>query len=81
MKAFSMTYDLSYKELLMADTKQGLYYSLSTLGLNVAKKLKKSEFADLLESVFCEKPFYIIDRLPKEEQDLLSKLIGYKESK
>lgn len=34
----------------------------------------------ILEDLFTEKPFYIIDRLPKDEQDLLSRFIGIQQS-
>lgn len=35
---------------------------------------------DILNTIFTEKPFSIIDRLSKDEQDLLSKLIGLQQT-
>lgn len=69
-----------FREILFSDTKPGLYESLIALDVKVAKSLRKGEMVDMLDSFFTEKPFYIIDRLPKDEQELLSKLIGCKES-
>lgn len=70
----------TYQELLMHDTKIGILESFRALGINVSKSLRKGELAEMLASFFEEKPFYIIDRLPKDEQELLSRLIGCKES-
>lgn len=70
----------NYREILATDTGAGMFTSLQLLDIKVAKSLKKGELVDILDNLFTENPFYIIDRLPKEEQDLLSRLIGYKES-
>lgn len=70
----------NYREILVTDTRAGMFASLQLLDIKVAKSLKKGELVDILDELFTEKPFYIIDRLPKVEQDLLSKLIGCKES-
>lgn len=71
---------LTYMELLEQDTRSGLYDSLSGLGLKVHKNAKKSELVNLLYAILSENPFRFIDILPKDEQDLLSKLIGSKQS-
>ena len=73
-----MTHDgnLTYTELLLLDTKVGILNSFQALGIHVVKSKKKAELAELMNEVFMEKPFYIIDRLPKNEQDILSSLIG-----
>lgn len=72
--------DFSYRNLLNQDTKPGLFNSLKAIEIKVPKSLKKDDLVDMLNTVFTEKPFTIIDRLPEEEQDLLSKLIGFKQS-
>lgn len=72
--------ECGFRELLQSDTKDGLVKSLKALGIKVSARLKKGELVDMLDSIFTEKPFYIIDRLPKEEQDLLSKLIGFQQN-
>ena len=70
----------NYRDILATDTRAGMFASLQLLGIKVAKSLKKGELVDILDELFTEKPFYIIDRLPKDEQDLLSRLIGCKQS-
>lgn len=71
---------ISYRHILMSDNKSGLIYSLLTLGIKVSARQKKGELVDILNELFTEKLFYIIDRLPKDEQELLSRLIGCKQS-
>lgn len=70
----------SFQDVLLSDTKAGLFESLRLLDIKAPTRLKKGELVEMLVSLFNEKPFYIIDRLSKEEQDLLSKLIGCKQS-
>lgn len=70
----------SYRGILDSDTKNGLFESLQSLDISVSQRHRKGELIDILVNVFSEKPFYIIDRLPKYEQDILSRLIGCKES-
>lgn len=72
--------DYSYRYLLISDTKKGLYDSLKALNIKAAKSLRKGELVNMLDDVFTEKPLYIIDRLPKQEQDILSHLVGCKQS-
>lgn len=69
-----------FQDILLSDTKAGLFESLQFLDIKALLRLKKGELVDILDELFREKPFYIIDRLPKEEQDLLSKLIGLEQS-
>ena len=70
----------NYRDILATDTRVGMFTSLQSLDIKVAKSLKKGELVDILDELFIERPFYIIDRLPKVEQDLLAKLIGCKQS-
>lgn len=67
---------IDYTGILIQDTKAGILDSLQTLGIKVSKSLRKAELADMLATVFEEKPFYIINRLSKEDQDLLTQLIA-----
>lgn len=46
------------------------------MDVKVSKSLRKAELADMLATVFEEKPFYIINHLSENEQALLSKLIA-----
>ena len=75
-----MNMRVSFRDLLLSDTKASLYDSLLILGIKVSARKKKGELVDILDELFTEKPFYIIDRLPKDEQELLSRIIGCKES-
>lgn len=70
----------SFRNILLTDTKAGLIISLKILGLKVSLRQKKGDLVDTIENLFNERPFYIIDCLPKAEQDLLSKLIGCRQS-
>lgn len=69
----------TYTELLMLDTKNGILYSFKALDIKVPKSLRKAELAEMLATVFEENPFYIINRLSKEDQDLLSQLVACKQ--
>lgn len=66
-------------ELLMQDTKVGILDSFKALDIKVSKNLRKAELAEMLASVFEEKPFYIINHLSESDQSLLSKLIACKQ--
>lgn len=68
-----------YTELLMLDTKNGILDSFKVLDIKVSKSIRKAELAEMLATVFEENPFYIINRLSKEDQDLLSQLVACKE--
>lgn len=72
--------ECTFGDLLMANTKVGLYESLKALGVKFSTKLKKAEIADMIEAIFVENPFIFVDILPQEEQEILSKLIGCKQS-
>lgn len=78
MKEYDKT-DYTYTELLMLDTKNGILDSFKALDIKVSKSLRKAELAEMLAAVFEENPFYIINRLPKEDQDLLSQLVARKQ--
>ena len=69
----------SFYELVMLDTKAGILDSFHAQEIKVSKSLRKSELADMLASVFEEKPFYIINHLSESDQTLLSKLIACKQ--
>lgn len=70
---------LSFRELVMMDTKVGILDSFQALDIQVSKSILKGELADMMTSVFEEKPFYIINHLSEEDQALLSKLIACKQ--
>lgn len=65
-----------YTELLLLDTKNGILDSFKALDIKVSKSCRKAELAKMLATVFEENPFYIINRLSKEDQDLLSQLVA-----
>lgn len=69
----------NFKDLLLTDTKCNILQSLQMLGLKASKGLRKAELADIVATVFDENPFYIINRLSKEDQDLLSQLVACKQ--
>ena len=71
--------DYTYTELLILDTKIGILDSFRALDIKVSKSLKKAELAEMLATVFEENPFYIINRLSKENQNLLSQLVASKQ--
>lgn len=75
----SKTNNYTYTDLLMLGTKNGILDSFKALGIKVSKNLRKGELADMLASVFEEKPFYIINHLSEGDQALLSKLIACKQ--
>lgn len=52
----------TYRELLKDDNKNGLFYSIRDLGMKASTKFKKDELVDMLDSLFTDNPFYIIDR-------------------
>ena len=66
----------TYTELLKLDTKNGILYSFKALDIKVSKSLKKAELAEMMATVFEENPFYIINRLSKEDQNLLKQLVA-----
>lgn len=68
--------DYTYTELLILDTKIGILDSFRALDIKVSKSLRKAELAEMLATVFEENLFYIINRLSKEDQDLLSQLVA-----
>lgn len=70
----------SYTELLTLDTKNGILNSFKALDIKVSKSLKKAELADMLATVFEENPFYIINRLSKGDQNLISQLVACKQN-
>lgn len=70
---------LSFRDLVMMDTKVGIMDSFQALDIIVSKSLRKAELAEMLNSVFEEKPFYIINHLSEDDQALLSKLIACKQ--
>ena len=69
----------TYIELLMLDTKNSILDSFKALDIKVSKSLRKAELAEIMAKVFEENPFYIINRLSKEDQDLLSQLMACKQ--
>lgn len=71
--------NLSFHDLVMLDTKAGILESFQALDVKASKNLRKGELADMLASVFEEKPFYIINHLSESDQSLLSKLIACKQ--
>lgn len=79
MKLEIIVSKLSFHELLMQDTKNGILESFKALGIKVSKSLRKAELAEMLATIFEEKPFYIINRLSKEDLDLLSQLEACKQ--
>lgn len=60
----------------MLDTKNRILDSFKALDIKVSKSLRKAELAEMLATVFEENPFYIINRLSKEDQDLLTQLVA-----
>ena len=74
-----MSKAFSYIDIVHLDTKAGILESIGILGIKVSKKLLTSELADILVNVFEENPFLLIDSLPSEEQELVSKLMGSKQ--
>lgn len=76
LKPDSLVADQTYTELLMQDTKVNILRSYDALGIKVAKSLTKGLLVEELAALFAEKPFYIINHLPQEEQEILSKLIA-----
>jgi len=76
LKQDSLITDQTYSELLMQDTKVNILKNFEALSIQVSKSLRKGELVEMLASVFDEKPFYIINHLPEEEQKILSKLIA-----
>ena len=70
---------LSFRDLVMMDTKDGILNSFQELEIKVPKSLRKGELAEMLNSVFEEKPFYIINHLSEDDQAMLSKLIACKQ--
>jgi hypothetical protein len=71
--------NLTFQDLVMLDTKVGILNSFQALDVKVSKSLRKAELADMLATVFEEKPFYIINHLSESDQSLLSKLIACKQ--
>ena len=71
--------NLSFHDLVMLDTKAGILESFQALDVKASKNLRKGELADMMASVFEEKPFYIINHLSESDQTLLSKLIACKQ--
>lgn len=69
----------SYMDLLEAGTKNNILESFAALDIKVSKSLRKAELAEMLATVFEENPFYIINRLSKEDQDLLTQLVACKQ--
>lgn len=69
-KTFREVKTVVYRDILFSDVKESLYESLQALNVEVSRRLKKCELIDILDELFTEKPFYIIDRFPKEEQIL-----------
>ena len=51
----------------MLDTKNGILDSFILLDIKVSNSLRKAELAEMLATVFEENPFYIINRLSKED--------------
>lgn len=76
LKQDSLITDHTYSDLLTLDTKVNILKSYEALGIQVSKSLRKGELVEMLVSVFDEKPFYIVNHLPEDEQKLLSKLIA-----
>lgn len=76
LKQDTLIPDQTYRELLMQDTKVNILKSFEALGIQISKSLRKGNLAEMLASVFEEKPFYIVNHLPENEQELLSKLIA-----
>lgn len=68
--------NLTFRNLVMLDTKAGILESIQALNIKVSKSLRKGVLADVLASVYEEKPFYIINQLSEVDQALLSKLIA-----
>ena len=68
--------NFTFCDLVMLNTKAGILDSFQALGIKISKRLRKGELADMLASVFEEKPFYIINHLSENDQALLSKLIA-----
>lgn len=73
LKQDTLISDQTYSEFLMQDTKVNILRSFEALGIQVSKSLRKGELVEMLASVFDEKPFYIINHLPEDEQKILSK--------
>lgn len=65
--------------MLMLDTKVNLLCSFDALGIKISKKLLKGELVSKLILLFDENPFFIINRLSKEEQDILTHLVACKQ--
>lgn len=68
--------NFTFRDHVMLNTKAGILDSFQALGIKISKRLRKGELADMLASVFEEKPFYIINHLSENDQALLSKLIA-----
>lgn len=66
----------TYTELLLLDTKIGILDSFKALDIKVSKSRCKAELAEMLATVFEENPFYIINRLSKEDQNFLTQLVA-----
>ena len=58
MKLEIIVSKLSFHELLMQDTKNGILESFKALGIKVPKSLRKAELAEMLATIFEEKPLY-----------------------
>ena len=70
----NIIYNLSecgFRGLLQSDTKDGLVKKLKALGIKVSVRQKKGKLVDMINTIFTDNPFHIIDRLPKGEQDRL----------
>lgn len=74
LKQDALVADQTYTELLMQDTKVNVLRSNEVLGIKVSKSLTKEVLVEELVTLFAEKPFYIINHLPQDEQEILSKL-------
>ena len=71
---------ITYRDILMLDTKANILESFEMLGMQVPKSLHKAELADMMATFFDEAPFYIINRLPEAEQRLLTRLVASKQT-
>lgn len=68
--------NIVYLDLLLQGKKINILDSFKALDIKVSKSLRKAELAEMLATVFEENPFYIINRLSKEDQDLLTQLVA-----
>lgn len=67
--------DWSVREIAESDTKAAILKSFEILHLGVDKSYRKGELAGLLDSIFNQNPALFANILPKNEQELLSRLL------